>query len=60
MAALSADALWNWSDGGRLPIVVDAASCTLGLMNDVGRHLDEQRKARHQRLTIIDSVTWCR
>jgi D-lactate dehydrogenase len=60
MAAAMADALWRWSDGGRLPIVVDAASCTLGLLQDVGRHLDEQRSARHQRLKIVDSTTWCR
>jgi D-lactate dehydrogenase len=60
MAASMADALWSWSDGSRLPIVVDAASCTLGLVEDVGRHLDEQRRSRHQSLRIIDSVTWCR
>jgi len=60
MAASIADALWNWSDEGRLPIVVDAASCTLGLMDDVGQHLDEQRRSRHQRLKIVDSITWCR
>jgi D-lactate dehydrogenase len=60
MAASMADALWRWSNGGRLPIVVDAASCTFGLMEDVGRHLDEQRRSRHQSLKIVDSTTWCR
>ena len=60
MATAMADALWRWSDRGRLPIVIDAASCTLGLVEEVGRHLDEQRKARHKSLTIRDSVTWCR
>jgi len=43
-----------------LPIVVDAASCTLGLVEEAARHLDEQRKALHQSLKLIDSVTWCR
>jgi hypothetical protein len=60
MAVSMADALWRWSDGGRLPIVVDAASCTLGLVEDVRLHLDEQRRSLHERLKIIDSITWCR
>jgi D-lactate dehydrogenase len=59
MATAMADALWRWSDRGQLPIVIDAASCTLGLIEEVGRHLDEQRKARHKSLTIRDAVTWC-
>jgi D-lactate dehydrogenase len=58
MADAIADAMWRWSDGGRLPIVVDAASCTLGIAEDVGRYLDPLRKARHDRLTIEDSVAW--
>jgi D-lactate dehydrogenase len=58
MAVKIVEALWRWSDGGKLPIVIDAASCTLGLVEEVERHLDEQRKA--QGLELIDSVTWCR
>ena len=59
MADGIADALWRWSEGGRLPIVVDAASCTLGIAEDVGRYLDPARKARHDQLRIEDSVAWC-
>jgi D-lactate dehydrogenase len=59
MAAAMVDALWRWSDHGQLPIVIDAASCTLGL-EEVGRHLDEQRQAFHKNLRLIDSVSWCR
>ncbi|MDM0022826.1 FAD-binding and (Fe-S)-binding domain-containing protein [Variovorax saccharolyticus] len=59
MANAIADALWRWSDGAALPVVVDAASCTLGLLDDVGRHLDPERKARHDQLDIRDSITWC-
>src|ERR1700733_10144823 len=55
MAAAMVDALWRWSDDGKLPIVVDAASCTLGLVEEVGRHLG----ILHQGLKLIDSVTWC-
>ena len=30
MAHKMADSLWRWSDDGRLPVVIDATSCTLG------------------------------
>ncbi|MDM0015243.1 FAD-binding and (Fe-S)-binding domain-containing protein [Variovorax sp. J22P168] len=59
MATAIADALWRWSDGAHLPIIVDAASCTLGLLDDVGRHLDPERQERHRRLDIRDSIAWC-
>jgi D-lactate dehydrogenase len=45
MAQAVADALWRWSDGGALPIVVDAASCTLGLAEDVATQLDADQSA---------------
>lgn len=59
MADGIADALWRWSDEGRLGIVIDAASCTLGIAEDVVRYLDPDRKARHERLKIYDSIQWC-
>ena len=60
MAQAVADALWRWSDGGVLPIVVDAASCTLGLKEDVATQLEGERKERYESLKIIDSIAWCR
>jgi D-lactate dehydrogenase len=60
MANAVADALWLWSDGGALSIVVDAASCTLGLAEDVATQLDAERKVRYERLAIVDSIAWCR
>jgi hypothetical protein len=54
------DALWRWSDEGKLPVVVDAASCTLGLKDDLLEHLDDERKDRLKRITIIDSIAWCK
>jgi D-lactate dehydrogenase len=59
MADGIADAMWRWSDQGRLPVVIDAASCTLGIAEDVARYLDPQRLARHQKLTIHDAIQWC-
>ena len=58
MAKLAADRLWKWSDDGRLPVVVDASSCTLGLLHEILPYLDADRLARHKKLTIIDSLTW--
>ena len=59
MAQAVADALWRWSDGGALPIVVDAASCTLGLREDVATQLEGERKEQYESLKIIDSIAWC-
>jgi D-lactate dehydrogenase len=60
MAKSIADAMLRWSDGGRLPIVVDAASCTLALSQDIASILDAETKAKYESLTIIDSIAWCR
>jgi D-lactate dehydrogenase len=59
MAQALADALWRWSDGGVLPIVVDAASCTLGLKEDIATQLEGERKKQYESLKIIDSIAWC-
>jgi D-lactate dehydrogenase len=48
MAARTLEALWRWSEDGRLPVVVDASSCALGLVEANDR----------DGLRILDSVTW--
>jgi D-lactate dehydrogenase len=48
MAARTRAALSRWSDGGRLPIVVDASSCTLGIVSEL----------RAEGVTVLDSVAW--
>jgi len=60
MAKSIVDAMLRWSDAGKIPIVVDAASCTLGLSQDIASLLDAETRARYERLTIIDSIAWCR
>jgi D-lactate dehydrogenase len=60
MAKSVAEAMIRWSDGGKMPIVVDAASCTLALSQDIASLLDEETKAKYEALTIIDSIAWCR
>jgi D-lactate dehydrogenase len=60
MAKSLAEAMLRWSDDGKIPIVVDAASCTLALSQDIASLLDPETKARYESLTVIDSIAWCR
>ncbi len=60
MANHSVDALWRWSDGGSLPIVCDASSCTLGLAEEAVPLLSDVNAERHSRLRILDSIEWAR
>jgi D-lactate dehydrogenase len=60
MAEAICDALWRWSDHGSLPIVIDAASCTHGLLEDVAKHVDDSRRAQMETMSLQDSITWCR
>ncbi|HKJ36806.1 MAG TPA: FAD-binding and (Fe-S)-binding domain-containing protein [Solirubrobacterales bacterium] len=57
MAAKTAERLWRWSGEGRLPVVVDATSCTQG-MREAGSALDGDLAARHGGLEILDSIEW--
>jgi D-lactate dehydrogenase len=59
MAAATCDALWEWSGHGTLPVVIDAASCTNGLLDDVKNYLDPDRRARLEQITLLDSISWC-
>jgi D-lactate dehydrogenase len=60
MANKTVAALWSWSDEGRLPVVIDAASCTLGLAGEVVPALTDENRERHDNLEILDAVTWVR
>ncbi len=48
-----AAALSRWTEGGRLPVVVDATSCTHGILADVLPQLDEA-----PRPAVLDSIAW--
>lgn len=52
------EAAWGWTGGGRLPVVVDAGSCTLGLARDVLPYLTDANRELHGELTFVDSVVW--
>jgi D-lactate dehydrogenase len=51
------DRMWTWSDGGRLPIVVDTSPCTYGLLHS-REALCEENQGRFDRLRILDSVSF--
>lgn len=50
--------LWRWTGGGALPIVIDASSCGHGMADFGPGVLTEENEARHQELSVIDSVAW--
>jgi len=50
--------LWTWTDGGALPVVMDATSCTLGLRDPGEGVLAEANAERHDSIEVIDSVEW--
>lgn len=58
MAAKTAAALWRWSDGGRLPVVIDASSCALGLREEIAPCLGEAERERFEQIEILDSIEW--
>lgn len=58
MANRTVEAAWGWTAGGRLPLVVDASSCTLGIAREVVPYLTPAHRALHAELTVVDSVVW--
>lgn len=58
MANRIVERAWEWTDHGRLPLVVDASSCTLGIAHEVVPYLDEANKRKHEALTVVDSLVW--
>ncbi|HMD06361.1 MAG TPA: FAD-binding and (Fe-S)-binding domain-containing protein [Candidatus Acidoferrum sp.] len=58
MATAIADAMWDWSNAGTLPVVIDAVSCTHGLLDDVRTHIDVQRQERFNKIQIFDAIAW--
>ena len=57
MAQRTAASLWRWSDGGRLPVVSDASSCTFGL-RDIGELLEPGDRERVEQVRVLDSLDY--
>jgi D-lactate dehydrogenase len=49
------DRFWQWSDGGRLPVVVDTSPCTYGILHSRDA-LTPENQGRFDKLRILDSV----
>jgi D-lactate dehydrogenase len=58
MANKIVEKMYEWSDGGKLPIVCDASSCTYGTTSEILSYLSLQNAERHKQLKILDSVAW--
>ncbi|RST12536.1 FAD-binding oxidoreductase [Streptomyces sp. WAC05374] len=58
MAGRVVEAAWGWTAGGRLPLVVDASSCALGLGREVVPYLSAHQRELHAELTVVDAVVW--
>jgi D-lactate dehydrogenase len=48
MSARTASSLHRWSENGRLPVVIDASSCTQGVLTEIGV----------AGIEVLDSVAW--
>ena len=60
MANRTTQALWRWSDEGKLPVVIDASSCSLGLAGEAASSLTDENRERHEQLEILDSIAWAK
>ena len=58
MARKIADAAVRWTDSGRLPLVLDASSCSHGLVADVAGTLEEAARERFEQIEVLDSIAW--
>ena len=58
MANRTVASLWRWSDGGNLPIVCDASSCSLGITSEIQAYLTPENRERHGALKVLDSIAW--
>ncbi len=58
MANKIVERMWEWSDGGKIPVVCDASSCTFGITTEILTYLTLQNAERHKQLKLIDSVGW--
>src|ERR671936_2591651 len=58
MSNRTVEGLWRWTASGELPVVIDASSCTHGLVVEASESLTVEYQGRHSRLEIIDAVDW--
>jgi len=60
MANKMVASLWRWTGEGELPAVIDASSCTHGIVSELGTALDEENAHRLEKLEVLDATDWAR
>jgi len=58
VANRTVESLWRWTDGGRLPVVCDASSCSFGITSEIVGYLTKENHERHRKLVLLDSIAW--
>ncbi|MDA2918122.1 FAD-binding oxidoreductase [Desulfobacterota bacterium AH_259_B03_O07] len=58
MANRIVERMWNWSKGGRVPIICDVSTCTLTLTSELAEVLSKENKRRYSKLHILDVNDW--
>ena len=58
MANRLVEAMWDWSEQGRVKVVCDVASCTKTILREVAPYLNEKNAALFQQITVVDIVPW--
>jgi D-lactate dehydrogenase len=58
MARAVADAIVRWTNEGQLPLLLDATSCTQGLLKEVAGELEDETRERFENVQILDSIGW--
>jgi D-lactate dehydrogenase len=58
MANKMVASLWRWTNDGELPAVIDASSCTHGIVSELGTALDEENTDRLAKLEVLDGTDW--
>jgi D-lactate dehydrogenase len=60
MANKMVESLWRWTDEGELTAVIDASSCTHGIVSELGTALTDENAERHAKLEVVDATDWAR
>jgi D-lactate dehydrogenase len=58
MANRIVERAWEWTEHGRLPLIVDASSCTLGIATEIVPYLTPDNRRKHDAISVVDSLVW--
>jgi D-lactate dehydrogenase len=58
MANHLVERMWEWTDGGRVPVMCDVTSCTNTILRELTNALTDESAQRYQQIRILDIVSW--